>query len=606
MALSSPSVRAAVNRGCGVWTVLLPLALGVAACGTPTRTTGPAPAREAPRVAAREQEAPLPPPPEALAALLRKVPLVTSKDRGISDEQAALAKAIQAYGAAAVPYLLPLLSSPEPHIRYIAGFIVSDIGGLTEKNLDALIAAVERDGGWVPSAIAHIGTPRAMQYLLDALPRLPKTMTQVTFALETFGPRASIPLAQFFERPEPVSAEVSDAICRIFRSTAADAAPAVGVLLARAHREQGPRQNRVFAIRAIGCMGIAARAASPALKAVAALEPRFAKEVDDVLVAIGAPEGVAILVAELRNSPDVPGLRTLARLGGAARDAGPAVAALVSGADRELRVPAARTLGFIGYDQGAPLLMGLLTAEDDWQLPYVAAESLARLGVVAALPALDTLATSHWYPPVRSNARRAAEVLRGRERYPAAEAGSFDGAFNEHEFIETPSRGRRPTLAPDRHELSAGELRALSYVVESLGQDGMTSTPTSQIPDVGLKTTDGFLVGSSRGEWRGELMHFTQRKGSPTPLLRENIVGIHATSIGIVIVTGLARLAYNRGALYLARRAGPGKYEVTYWKTLPGAPRASGLTADGALFVSCVGGDLLVKGSRIEMAGAAP
>ena len=100
---------------------------------------------------------------------------------------------------------------------------------------------------------------------------------------------------------------------------------------------------------------------------------------------------------------------------------------------------------------------------------------------------------------------------------------------------------------------------------------------------------------------------YLDRKSAPIRLLNANIIGIHRLPVGTVVVTGLAHLISNRGALYLAKLVGPGKYEVSYWKTLPGAPSASGIMRDGSLFVSCLGGDIVLKpDGRLEMAGAGP
>ena len=587
--------------------LLLPLALGAASCGTPTRAAGPA--REAPRVAPREQEAPLPPPPEALAAMLRTIPLVARESsRGINPGQHALAVAVQSFGATAVPYVIELLRDDDPRVRHLAQYIVRDLKGLEAKHLDALVATMADNGGWVPPALARIGTPQAIEALVDHLRRHPQSETQVTFALAGLGGRAAVPLAHLFDGKAPVRSELADAICGIFRSMAKNATPAIDILMARARTAGGPAENRADAIMAIGCIGPVAGGANVALAALAT-QPELSRSVEAALVAIEAPQAVGILSERLRRSPDIGDLVTLAWMGERAGAAAPAVAALLRAPDREVRGAAARALGFLRSNVNASALVALLADQEDWRLPQAASESLGRLGVVAALPELERLASTHWYPPVRQSARRAIEVLRGRERYPTGTSRAMFGMEFFGYLIEAPAHSKRPRIVPGPNELGPNERKALRYVVPQLeaeGDDATTRTPEEQVPDVGLKLADGFLVGADRGEFGGELMHMDASKGSPTQLLGENIVGIHETTIGIVIATGLSHMAFNRGALYVARRAGPGKYEVTYWKTLPGAPRASGLTADGALFVSCEGGDILVKGSRIEMAGAAP
>lgn len=557
----------------------------------------------------RRAEAPSAP-PKALTALLQRIPDVASDDAGMSAGEVALAKDIQNFAATAIPHVIALLDSNEPRIRAFAGYVLRDIQGLTEENLDALIAARKRGDGWIPPAIARIGSPRAIQFLVDDLRVRPESETQVTYALKLAGTRAAVPIARVFESPDPVSEELARAICSVLHSMASDATPALDVLLARARLAQSPVETRVLAIREIGCIGRAAGPAVPTLKAMAASEPdRLGKAVNAAILAIGSPEAVPLLVTALRDRPSVILLRDIAEMGDNARNAGPAVVALLTGSKREVRLAAARTLGFIGYDGASTPLAKLLEDKDDWRVVYVAAESLGRLRAAAALPALEKVATTHWYPPVRDSARRAASAIRGSAQYPDPHSNqNFASNYFKYRNIRGPHSGTPPPFTRSSNELSPTELSSLAYDAGNMwyGQGGVSNPPPRQTPDVGLKTGSGFLVGSSRGEWGGELMYL-DGTSAPIRLLDENITGIHRLPVGIVVVTGLAHGMDNDGALYLAKLVGPGKYEVSRWKTLPGAPHASGLMGDGSLFVSCLGGDIVLKADgSLEMAGAGP
>lgn len=554
--------------------------------------------------------APLVAPPEALAVLLRRIPGVATDGAGMNGDEQRLAKDIQAFAAAAVPHVLELLDSDMPRVRRFAGYVLRDIEGLTEKDLDALMNARRRGDGWIPPAIARIGSPRAIQFLVDDLRTRPESHTQVTGALELAGARAATPLAHLFDSPAAVNIELADAVCSVLGSMASNAAPAVDILVARARLTQGPIENRRFAIKEIGCIGPAARRAIPTLQAIAASEPRkFDDVVKAAILAIGTPEAVPLQIAELRDHPDIIHLRDIAEMRENARGAGPAVVALLTGTKHEVRVAAARTLGFIGYDGASTPLIKLIEKEDDWQLVYVATESLGRLGASAALPALDKVATTHWYPPVRDSAGRAGRVIRGKEQYPASKfRGNFAFEYFDYENVRCSCAGKRPSLTHGPDELSPDELSSLTYTAEILeyDSDGEKKTTQNQTPNVGLKTPAGVLVGADRGEWGGELMYL-DGKSAPLRLLDGNVRGIHRHPAGIVVVTGLAHMMSNRGALYRAKTVGSGKYEVSYWKTLPGAPRASGILPNGDLFVSCIGGDIVLKADgRMEMAVAPP
>lgn len=563
------------------WSLLGPLlstALSVSGCAAPLpRAEAPtsvterqAPAPPPPKAASvAGRQAPLPPAPEALAALLRRIPDVASDSAGMSPGEVALAKDIQTFAATAIPHVIALLDSDESRIRQFAGYVLRDIQGLTDKDLDALISAQERDDGWLPPAIARIGSPRAVQFLVDDLRARPQSMTQVTYALELAGARAAVPLARVFESPDPVSEELASAICGVFHSMASNAVPAIDVLLARARLAQSPIENRMLAIREVGCIGRAARPAIPTLEAVAASEPnRLRTAVNAAILAIGSPEAVPLLVTALRDRPTVILLRDIAEMRDNARKAGPAVVALLTGSKREIRLAAARTLGFIGYDGDPTPLAKLLEDKDDWQVVYVATESLGRLGVSAALPTLDKVATTHWYPPVRDSARQAASVIRGSEQYPPPKfPRNFPFEYFRYEDVPAPRAGKPPSFTRGSNELSPSELSSLAYSAEIVGYgpEGERTTTTRQTPNVGLRTASGFLVGSDRGEWGGELVYLDARS-APIRLLNENVTGIHQLPVGTVVVTGLAHGMSNRGALYLAKVVSPGKYEVSYWK----------------------------------------
>lgn len=123
-----------------------------------------------------------------------------------------------------------------------------------------------------------------------------------------------------------------------------------------------------------------------------------------------------------------------------------------------------------------------------------------------------------------------------------------------------------------------------------------------QIPDVGIKVDDGFLVGSARGEWGGELM-FIDSGGKSSMVLKDNIHGIHHTSEGILVVAGLGHLGSMRGTAYKISRDDTGNWSVVRWKALPGAPRSSASTKDGSIYIKCRGCNiLLMPDGTIKMA----
>ncbi|MDB4968209.1 MAG: lyase HEAT-like repeat protein, partial [Myxococcales bacterium] len=398
-----------------------------------------------------------------LAVLLARIPHVARSESGIGAEERALAEALQAYGAAAVPELLSLLRSPDARIGRFVGYVLRDINGLEERDLDALIAARRRGDGWIPPAIAHIGTPRAIQFLVEELRAKAEVDTQLTWALVTAGERAAAPLADLFGAATPTSAQLARAVCRVFEGMGDRAAPAVEPLMAITSRRALPLANRRHAVDALGCIGPAARPAIATLRRLSASEPaRFARATDEVLRAVGAPEAAPGLIAELRAHPSEDALRDLAFIGHDARAAGADVLALASNADWQLRAAAVRTLGFIGYDLAAGSLTALLGNGDDWRLVQAAAESLGRLRATTATVALQQVAADHWYPRVRDAAREALRVIGGTGRpEPRVGRRGFAALFFRYGgcCAGAPADEATPALRHSGDELHGGELR---------------------------------------------------------------------------------------------------------------------------------------------------
>jgi hypothetical protein len=119
---------------------------------------------------------------ETLQSCLDLYPKAKPSAHGIGPEEVKLAETVQKYGAEAVPYLVKLLDNGTENARQLAGYTLRDIDGLKPEHLPALIRARRRGDGWIPPAIARVGTPEAVAFLVDDLRRDPEKHTQVTWA----------------------------------------------------------------------------------------------------------------------------------------------------------------------------------------------------------------------------------------------------------------------------------------------------------------------------------------------------------------------------------------------------------------------------------------
>lgn len=258
---------------------------------------------------------------------------------------------------------------------------------------------------------------------------------------------------------------------------------------------------------------------------------------------------------------------------------------------------AARTLGYIGYIDGAAALIEQLANESDWRMVLVSAESLGRLGAFGAIPTLTHVAEVHWYPPVREAAKKALRVISGEDAYRSRwRRQNFAVEFFDYEFLGN-QQSRSTEAAPmmrGEGELDSGELRTLSYGHEQryLGPDGLgiVERRTSS-PEYGLSVPGGFLLGSDRGEWGGELV-FQTHGGVTTGILeRTSIVGIHSMPFGIVAITDSG---LGEGMLYLVDISPKEPAAAHRWRVLPSSPHGSGFRPDGSLEIDCAGGDVMV------------
>ncbi len=128
-----------------------------------------------------------------------------------------------------------------------------------------------------------------------------------------------------------------------------------------------------------------------------------------------AAPSVDEIAQRLRDNADTGVLYDVERLGEKARPLVPLVANLLRAENWDRRVDAARTLGRLGDPSVASALVDAMRQDEDIELAGAAARSLGELRATAARPALDAIAASNWYPPMRSAAEEALRRIDGVE-----------------------------------------------------------------------------------------------------------------------------------------------------------------------------------------------
>jgi len=249
-----------------------------------------------------------------------------------------------------------------------------------------------------------------------------------------------------------------------------------------------------------------------------------------------------------------------------------------------------------------PPLIAVLDNPEDWQLSYVAAESLGRLGDARADGPLAALERDHWYPPVREAARKARAAIAGHERYvPRQHPANFDYEFDNYanagrnvKPCHPLERSARQTFFPDDDLRRALDAK-VTYAAGPIGyRPGRGEKPKRQVPRAALEVIDGWLLGNARGEWGGELL-FLDRTGQQTLLLIDNIHALAHLGTRIVALAGLAHMVGNRGLVYELARDAKGRWSARPWRVLPGAPWTSAMRPDGSWLIDTNSGTVVLS-----------
>lgn len=553
------------------------------------------------------------------------IPKFTKKGKGISKSETALAKKLQSFEAESIPGLLVLLSDPDPDTRYFAAYAVRNIEGLEPDHVAPILQAAMKQnaGGWLPPALARIGTPEAVAGLVVLLRKYPQTNTQITFAFEQLGAR-SIPALLPLLDEDGTGEDLFLAVGHIFAELgpeSQDAALPLAKIVADPTRPQKVR------LQTVGLLGRMGPAADPARDNLIGLLSRVDGDmqwaVAGALFDIGGA-GLGDIYAVILAPPEVPfdgvvtneleqlgfgdyvaRLTRIASLGERARDAVPAVLKLLYDPNPSIRVNAARTLGFIADESIGPHLVAFIN-DDDWLMVRVVTESLGRVRYESARSEVSLVARGHWYPPVRTIASDVLAALDGEHKYePIDRSRNFYFDYDPKRFsFPTPkacattqntprkqSGGER--FSADRSPELAKQF-AYQYEAHTYSDDGSPEVRVmSQPAQIGLRGPKGWFLGSSRGEWGGELI-WRPDGGADQTIVRDNIEDVYELSPEQYVATaGLAHLTLDSGQIYKLERSQE-KWLARWWLRLPGMPVSSWTTKDGGIVINTTGGSVVL------------
>ena len=197
-----------------------------------------------------------------------------------------------AFGAEAVPALLTLLRDENRDVRDLASYTLRD-APVSAEHLYALMASRLRGDGWIPPAIARIGSPRAIEFLISELRKQPENGTQLTWAFEMLGTKGVPYLVTLYDCGRQCDERVLAVGAYMFSELGDKAKDAIEPLLAVAEDPRQDKMGRRGAIQAVGSIGPSAAHGIARLKAIAAREPEaFEESVTRAMVHIGGAAAV--------------------------------------------------------------------------------------------------------------------------------------------------------------------------------------------------------------------------------------------------------------------------------------------------------------------------
>lgn len=522
---------------------------------------------------------------DSLEQCLKDIEIVAQPGGGITVEERELASKVLAFKERAIPGLLDYLKHDNKEVRDLSAYILRDIEGLNERHLNSLINA---NNGWLPPAIARIGTGEAVEFLMSELVKEKSSESQVSYSIKILGRKAIPYLVEFYNCQGNCDETLLYVVGNIFDEMGKNALAAIPPLVKIISNENSDPIARKMAERAI--------------------------------IKIGGIEAVIILKQKINKftiSSSVPNNNLfieIASLGEDATEIGEVIQKYYSSNIRNTSIFAIRTVGYIGYKDAALPLVSMLRSEDDWLKIYVAVESLGRLKDIRAVESLIYVRDYHWYPPVREAAAKAIKVINGEDTYePPLEGRFFNNDFLKFMWIDTLPIPCNSVKYPVKHYRPDVKFRATIHktiaehfvymkAIDTFGDKSGNIKYYSTTPDVGIKVEDGWIIGNDRGEWGGELVHW-KSENDYYLIIEDNIKDIFDTHYGIIAVGGLAHLDKSRGVLYKLSKSDNNRWTAEAYKYLPGAAYSSQMLEDERLLLNTTGGSVIFSPEKgFEMA----
>ena len=498
---------------------------------------------------------------ESCLAILDKT--VESADRGDWNEDSEkIAANLKRFGEPAKQALLARATGAHLGWRNLAGSILASWHVWFEADIPKLKEALRLNpGGWIARVLGEIGSPAAIEALVEDLKH--GAASQTGHALKRLGVKVLPYLLPLLSAEDETWREAAAVVTDI-GEPAAVISPDWATL---ATNDNEPAARRIGALRGLAAIGPPARIVAPQIRNLlldrapfrdSSLETLHKMKDPIVLpsLAYGCVPRVPPLAGAWQRTD--PCLNDIAAFGVDARHYGPLFLKFLISENGRDQTTAINAIGITRYEPGYALIERKLDSPD-WRVVNEAVFTLGRVGFAAALPKIKSIAQGHWLPELRTLAARVAAALAS----PAARYEPAEGDRPRWELID--GAPHSPAFT-DNAECRAGRWT----------WNGTTFGPPANA-DAGLHTLNigpGALKGVNYGEWGGGL--YWTVDGTLTQIVHDaNVVAIESVGADQAIVLfGLAHLSLADGYAALAMRDETGKWDLREVARMP-------ISADG-------------------------
>ena len=469
----------------------------------------------------------------------------------IGPEEEEIRGILKQFGEPAKHELLRRAAGNDCGWRHLARAILWGWGPWMPSDVPELRLALLKDpGGWLARPLREIGTPEAIQALVEDLPK--GSENQTDFALAKLGPKA-VPFLMPLLEEEKTAKSARRVIMRL----------------------------RLAALRGIAALGSKAKSASETLPALlSSPDPALRAEVDSTLKATRNP---AVIHQVTRSCYPRAGqfdslaidallcLREIAAYGEDGQSAGQDLLPFLSSKNGDERAAGITTLAAIGYKSALPQIEAALSSPD-WRVTYAAVRGIGWLGDKQALPDVQKVASNHWLPEVRDEATRTMAALRSSK-------GRLEGTWKfipwegvgepfeiDHEIL-----GEAPSCRSQRWAWNGATFKLRPHQQGSDAQGRMS-----------LQFSGGKLEGTNLGEFGGTLTWKSLDRNTKSEVIfQDDVVGMANDRDGAMALFGLSHMGLAYGYVLRVIRTSGDDWNLSEVARLPAEGEALTTVAPG-------------------------